>query len=215
MKIWFGPHFIQPLYTIYIRVAWTSSLLLQHPMEVPSPRCDSSGSQGWGIYSVKTFVSVCAYEVSITLNLMWNSTPSSADSCTNTHTHTHTHTHASSSKHLWVSWRGEVEKNCHHRLTKNLKFNVTHPSAFKFLLPPSHQGPVSASLPYTFTWLPASPFSWAHLSLLLSETKKELLSWTHSDQFSFVLCHRGFCQSPCPWDIASNSNIIHSPEFWR
>lgn len=119
-------------------------------------------------------------------------------------THTDTHTHATSSKHLWVSWRGEVEKNCHHRLTKNLKFNVTHPSAFKFPLPPSYQGPVSASLPYTFTWLPASPFSWAHLSLLLSETKKELLSWTHSDQFSFVLRHLGFCQSPCPWDIASN-----------
>ena len=188
----FGPHSTQPL-EIYIRVAWTSSLLLQHPMEVQSPPCDSSGSQHWGIYSLKTLASVCAYKVCITLNLMRNSTPSLADSYTHTHTHTHTyththththiHTHATSSKHLWVyifpikvSWWGEVEKNCNYRLMKNLKFNITHPGALKFPLPPSHQGPVSANLPYTFTWLPASPSSWSHLSLLLSETKKQLLS---------------------------------------
>lgn len=80
-----------------------------------------------------------------------------------THAQTHTHTHATSSKHLWVyiflikvSWREEVEKNCNHRLTKNLKFNVTHPSALKFPLPPGtclHQSSLHIHMAASFSFL--------------------------------------------------------------
>ena len=113
---------------------------------------------------------------------------------------------------IGINWREEMEKSFNHRLVQNFRFQL-HVSVLK--RSPGHHPTRNLSPPVFPTHSHGRQHQTAtpHLAPLCN---KGITTRPNSEQFSFVFCHLGSCQRPCPpppspRDVASTSNIIHSP----